>query len=345
MQPALLPQIEIIESILVQSMGRLAQVHSIEELTQLTSQALGKSGSLSGILKSLATCTPEQKKLIGQKANDAKIVLQESFDKKKRELLLRDAADALKSEHIDIFAPSTKPIQGTLHPLTQLTHQVIKILSRSGFEVISGQEIETDFFNFEAVNIPLHHPARDMQDTFFLSPSVVLRTHTSGVQMRALLQQKLPLSIVSPGAVYRADADATHSPMFHQIEGLVVDQGIALADLKACLQSLLQGLFGSQVKMRLRSSFFPFVEPGVEVDIGCMFCKQGPCKVCKETRFVEVLGAGMVHPSLFQLAKIDPSYSGFAFGLGIERLAMLVFQIPDIRLFFKNDTRFLSQFH
>jgi phenylalanyl-tRNA synthetase alpha chain len=330
-----------------QAQTQIQSLSSLAELTSLSSLFLGKSGELSLILKKIAHLPDQEKRSVGKTANQIKVLLTQQFEEKKALLQQEALFIAVQKEHVDIFAPEKKPLIGSTHIITQTTQRLVQILSQLGFQHVEGPEVETDFFNFEAVNIPEHHPARDMQDTFFLHPKVVLRTHTTNVQMRALLQQKLPLRIISTGAVYRSDSDATHSPMFHQLECMMVDKGIQLSDLKGCLEYVIQHLFNGSCRMRMRSSFFPFVKPGIEVDISCFFCekkKQSACKVCKQTGWIEVLGAGMVHPHLFALAKTPPEMTGFAFGVGIERIAMLLHQIPDLRLLYGADTRFLKQF-
>lgn len=247
---------------------------------------------------------------------------------------------------MDVTLPSRLPYRGALHPVTQTTHRIIQALSRLGFDVMTGPEVETEFLNFEAVNIPKDHPARDMQATFFMSPGVVLRTHTSAVQMRAMRSQSWPLRILCPGAAFRCDHDATHLPMFHQVEGLWIDRDVKMSDLKGTLEFFAKEIFGAETKIRLRPSYFPFVEPGAEVDVSCFKCQgDEDCSICKGTGWVEILGAGMVHPQLFKCAGYDPSQvTGFAFGVGVERIAMLLHQIPDLRLMCQGDMRFLSLF-
>ncbi|MGZ3698478.1 MAG: phenylalanine--tRNA ligase subunit alpha, partial [Bdellovibrionota bacterium] len=257
-----------------------------------------------------------------------------------------------QKERVDTSAPARAPYRGAHHLVTQTTRRMLQIFTRIGFDVTTGPEIDTEFLNFEAVNIPADHPARDMQDTFFMGPGVVMRTHTSSVQMRAMRSQKWPVRVLSPGAVYRCDNDATHSPMFHQVEGLWVDRGVKMSDLKGTLQYWAKEMFGPETKIRLRPSYFPFVEPGAEVDVSCAWCKgKGTtgngetCKVCKGSTWLEILGAGMVHPQLLKLAGYDdPELTGFAFGIGVERVAMLLHEIPDLRLMFQGEMRLLNQF-
>lgn len=328
----------------------LAQIHesaSLEQLDQIRVSVLGKKGSLSEALKSLGQVPPEERPKLGALANEWKGRIEAAIDAKKSGLEdLKIKAD-LKKTRIDVTLPARKAHAGSLHPITATIRKVSETLGRIGFDVTTGPEVETDFMNFEAVNIPKDHPARDMQDTFFVGPGVVLRSQTSPVQMRAMREQQWPIRILCPGAVYRCDSDATHSPMFHQIEGLWVDRKVSMADLKGVLDFFAKETFGSDVKIRLRPSYFPFVEPGAEVDVSCAICagRNPKCPVCKGTGWLEILGAGMVHPRLFRLAGYDPGeVSGFAFGMGVERIAMLLHDIPDLRLMFQGDERFLKQF-
>ncbi len=328
----------------------LAQVEAAATSADLESariHILGKKGTLSEVLKGLAQVPGPARPQVGAVANEWKSKIEAAIAVKKEALEQAAMDAAIAHERIDVSVPSRRNHLGGLHPITQATRLVISILSRIGFEVATGPEAETDFLNFEAVNIPKDHPARDMQDTFFLGPGVVLRTHTTPVQMRTLMERPLPLRILSPGAVYRCDSDATHSPMFHQIEGLWVDRGIRMSDLKGVLDFLAKELFGSKAKIRLRPSYFPFVEPGAEVDVSCTICegKNARCTMCKGTGWLEILGAGMVHPELYRAARVNAEgVTGFAFGMGVERIAMLLHGIPDLRLMFQGDLRFLRQF-
>jgi phenylalanyl-tRNA synthetase alpha chain len=320
---------------------------TLDQLDQIRVSVLGKKGSLSEALKSLGQVPPEERPRLGALANEWKGRIEAAIEAKKSELEeLKIEAD-LKKTRIDVTLPARRAHTGSLHPITSTIRKISATLGRIGFDVTTGPEVETDFMNFEAVNIPKDHPARDMQDTFFLGPGVVLRSQTSPVQMRAMREQKWPIRILCPGAVYRCDSDATHSPMFHQIEGLWVDRNVSMADLKGVLDFFAKETFGSEVKIRLRPSYFPFVEPGAEVDVSCAICagRNPKCPVCKGTGWLEILGAGMVHPRLFRLAGYDPGeVSGFAFGMGVERIAMLLHDIPDLRLMFHGDERFLKQF-
>jgi len=289
---------------------------------------------------------------IGAVANEWKKKIEDALLARRGALESDELNQKLSSEKIDISLPSRTPHLGSLHPVTQTIRKMNQVFARLGFDVVTGPEVETDFMNFEAANIPADHPARDMQDTFFLGPGVVLRTHTTAIQMRTMRTQSWPVRILCPGAVYRSDSDATHSPMFHQVEGLWVDRNVKMSDLKGVLLFFAQEMFGAEAKIRLRPSYFPFVEPGAEVDVSCFVCKNkvsSSCRVCKGSGWIEILGAGMVHPRLFDLAGYGDAVkgkdlTGFAFGIGVERTAMLLHGIPDLRLMFQSDVRFLRQF-
>ncbi|MBC7692470.1 MAG: phenylalanine--tRNA ligase subunit alpha [Methylotenera sp.] len=340
--------IQKLDAIGGQALRDIAAATQLDVLENVRISVLGKKGALSEVLKGLGTVLPEERPKMGAAANEWKRQIEEALTIQKDKLESAALNIQLAQERIDISLPARLPHRGALHPVTQTTRKLLQIFSRLGFDPMTGPEIETEFLNFEAVNIPKDHPARDMQDTFFMGPGVVLRTHTSAVQMRALRSKKWPVRIVCPGAVYRSDHDATHSPMFHQIEGLWVDKNVKMSDLKGTLEFFAQEMFGSESRIRLRPSYFPFVEPGAEVDVSCFLCKSKPvdtCKVCKGTGWLEILGAGMVHPRLFEMAGYDPGeVSGFAFGMGVERIAMLLHHIPDLRRMFDGDSRFLTQF-
>lgn len=327
----------------------LAQIQSAKDSATLESirvSVLGKKGTLSESLKSLGGVAPADRPKIGAVANEWKSKLEASLEVKRQEIEALEIEKALAATKIDITLPARRPHLGSLHPITQTIQKVSDVLGRIGFDVTVGPEAETDFLNFEAANIPKDHPARDMQDTFFLGPGVVLRSHTTAVQMRAMRDKSWPIRILCPGAVYRCDSDATHSPMFHQIEGLWVDKKVSMSDLKGVLDFFAKEMFGADVKIRLRPSYFAFVEPGAEVDVSCAICqgRNPKCPVCKGTGWLEILGAGMVHPQLFRYAGYQPDeISGFAFGMGVERIAMLLHDIPDLRLMFQGDQRFLGQ--
>ncbi len=343
--------IEKLNTIGGQAFKDIDAASSLDALEQIRISILGKKGALSEVLKGLGSVLPSERPIIGGAANDLKRKIEMAIESRHR--VLEDALLAIKlqNEKIDVSAPSRLHHRGAMHLVTQTTQRMIQIFSRLGFDVTFGPEVETDYLNFEAVNIPADHPARDMQDTFFLGPGVVLRTHTSSVQMRSMRTQSWPVRILCPGAVYRCDNDATHSPMFHQIEGLWVDRKVRMSDLKGALQYWAHELFGSGTKIRLRPSYFPFVEPGAEVDVSCFQCRvkiSAACRVCKGTGWLEVLGAGMVHPHLLEQAGYTQpgvnDLSGFAFGIGIDRIAMLLYQVPDLRLLFQGDVRLLGQF-
>lgn len=339
---------ELLASSTRTALDAIGSCSDLGQLEQLRLEWLGKKGKVSEVLKQLGQVDPSERPKIGQIANECKAKIEEALEAKKAKLDAEKLDREIASATLDVTLPSRFSPKGSLHPVTQATRRVIEVFSRLGFDVTTGPEIETDFLNFEAVNIPKDHPARDMQDTFFMGPGVVLRTHTSAVQMREMLSRKWPVRILCPGAVYRCDSDATHSPMFHQIEGLWVDKGVKMSDLKGVLEFFAREVFGTGTKIRLRPSFFPFVEPGAEVDVSCFQCRKSidpKCRVCRGSGWLEILGAGMVHPSLFETAGYDPNeVTGFAFGMGIDRIAMLLHQIPDLRLMFSGDARFLSQF-
>lgn len=335
---------------------RIQGAQTLADLEAMRVQLLGKKGTLSEVLRGLGQAAPADRPKIGAVANEWKTKIEEALTHRKATLENAAIGEQVRRESVDVTLPGRIPFQGALHPISQTVRDLVAIFKSIGFNVTLGPEAETEYLCFEAVNIPANHPARDMQDTFFLGPGVVLRTHTTPVQMRTMLSQSWPVRVVCPGAVYRCDHDATHSPMFHQIEALWVDRGVRMSDLRGVLELFVKKLFGPETKIRLRPSFFPFVEPGAEVDASCPFCRGrssspvgGFCKVCKGTGWLEILGAGMVHPALFEAAGYGGSgdhakVTGFAFGLGIERIAILRYQIPDIRLMFGGDLRFLSQF-
>jgi phenylalanyl-tRNA synthetase alpha chain len=282
---------------------------------------------------------------MGVMINEVKTFVEELFDNKSHEIKEEKKKRAIAEEKIDVTLPGRTLPVGSKHPVSQVMEEIVTIFERMGFEVAEGPEIETDYYNFEALNIPKNHPARDMQDTFYISEDIVLRTHTSPVQIRVMERQEPPIKIIAPGRVYRCDSDVSHTPMFHQIEGLLIDKDITFGDLKGVLTEFLRLVFGEGIGVRFRPSFFPFTEPSAEVDIECVICSGQGCRVCKESGWLEILGCGMVDPEVFKGVNYDPQiYSGFAFGMGIERITMLKFGINDIRLFFENDVRFLRQF-
>lgn len=318
---------------------------SLDELNNVKVKYLGKSGQFTALLKGLKDLSPEDKPVFGALLNKAKGEMETVLENSKAELQSKSISDKLAKESVDITISKNEQRVGTLHPIQLMQNQIIEIFEGLGFSVKEGPEAETDYFNFQALNIPSDHPARDMQDTFFLGKEILLRTHTSPNQARVMSAEKPPLKIVCPGKVYRPDSDASHSPMFHQIEGLVVDKHLTLCDLKGTLETVAKKLFGGETKVRFRPSYFPFTEPSVEVDLTCSACGGKGCSLCKGTGWIEVLGAGMVHPFVLENCGIDSKeYNGYAFGFGLERFAMIKYGIPDIRLFFENDVNFLKQF-
>lgn len=318
---------------------------TIDDLQNVKVKFLGKNGAFTALMKGLKDIPVEEKPLFGSMLNLAKVEMESTWESFKKRLTAKAIEDKLKNESIDISINKNIQKLGSLHPIQLMQNQILEIFERLGFSVKEGPEAETDYFNFQALNIPSDHPARDMQDTFFLGKEILLRTHTSPNQARVMLEEKPPLKIVCPGKVYRPDSDASHSPMFHQIEGLVVDKCLTLCDLKGTLEAVSQKLFGNETKVRFRPSYFPFTEPSVEVDLTCSACGGKGCSLCKGTGWIEVLGAGMVHPFVLENCGIDSNiYNGYAFGFGLERFAMIKYGIPDIRLFFENDINFLKQF-
>ncbi len=312
---------------------------------QIRVRYLGKKGALTEKLNLLSGLPPEERAAYGKALNELKGLITDALASKVALLKERELKEKLLSEGIDITLPGKHEAAGRLHPVSQTLDEIIAIFSVMGFSVEEGPEVELDYYNFEALNFPKDHPARDMQDTFFISDDVLLRTHTSPVQIRVMQRRRPPLRVIAPGKVYRCDADVSHTPMFHQIEGLMVGEDISMSNLKGILEAFIHRFFSPETPVRFRPSFFPFTEPSAEVDIGCIFCGGEGCGVCKGTGWIEVLGAGMVNPRVFETVGYDPEvYSGFAFGMGIERIAMLKYSIDDIRLFFENDLGFLRQF-
>ncbi|MBE9536689.1 MAG: phenylalanine--tRNA ligase subunit alpha [Proteobacteria bacterium] len=306
---------------------------------------LGKKGKISGILKGVGALPHEDRPRLGEKANEIKRAVESTIKERAEALSSFARQEKLQSEAIDLTLPGRRVLKGSLHPVTTILKEISDAFLPLGFVVEEGPDIESDFYNFEALNIPKEHPAREMQDTFYLSEDMLLRTHTSPVQIRTMEKYDPPLRVLAPGTVYRCDSDITHTPMFHQVEGFVVDKGVTFAQLKWTLTSFVHAIFGQDVGIRLRPSFFPFTEPSAEVDIECVICGGEGCRVCKGTGWLEILGAGMIDPEVFKSVGYDPEiYSGFAFGMGVERIAMLKYGIKDLRLFFENDVRFLNQF-
>ena len=336
---------EKLETLLQGGLSELSTVTSEESLHELRVKYLGKKGLLTSVMKGLGSLSPEDRPVVGQMVNVVKAQLEERVDSVLLEIRQKNKEEKLRSERLDVTLPGRRRPLGTKHPISMVIEEITGIFAGLGFKVAEGPEIEMDYYNFEALNIPKDHPARDMQDTFFVNDSIVLRTHTSPVQIRTMLKQAPPVRIIAPGTVYRCDSDATHSPMFHQIEGLLVDKGVTFGDLKGILTIFVNQCFGAGTGVRLRPSFFPFTEPSAEVDIACVMCKGKGCRICKNTGWLEILGAGMVDPEVFRHVSYDSeAFTGFAFGMGIERIAMLRYGISDMRLLFENDLRFLSQF-
>jgi phenylalanyl-tRNA synthetase alpha chain len=323
----------------------IQKADSENALFQIKSKYLGRNSRLTAIIKSLKDLPPEERATTGKAANALKNSLQQGVDDALETMRQKRKTRSITAQASDITLPGRMPTRGTLHPITLITEKIAAIFTEQGFTIVDGPEIELDFFNFEALNIPKDHPARAMHDTFYVSDEQLLRTHTSPVQIRTMQQMQPPLRILCPGKVYRCDSDISHTPMFHQIEGLLVDTHVSFGDLKGLLTILLQRLFGEQTAIRFRPSFFPFTEPSAEVDIQCVMCKGKGCRVCSKTGWLEILGCGLVNPVVFKNIGYDPeAVSGLAFGLGVERIAMLTYGINDIRLFYENDARFLAQF-
>ncbi len=320
-------------------------VTTLSDLQLLKVKYLGKKGLVTSKLKTLSAVSPELRRAYGKAINDVKDSIESEINRVESLLKEEEYRKRVISEAIDITLPGKFVPFGREHPVTKVLTEITGIFSSMGFETEEGPEVESDYYNFEALNMPKDHPARDMQDTFYISDDVLLRTHTSPVQIRVMEKRKPPLKIIAPGKVYRCDADICHTPMFHQVEGLLVDTDIAFSDLKGVLELFIHIFFGIDTPVRFRPSFFPFTEPSAEVDIGCIFCSGKGCRVCKNTGWLEILGAGMINPRVFEYVGYDPGvYSGFAFGMGVERITMLKYSIDDIRLFFENDLRFLRQF-
>ena len=313
---------------------------------QIKIKYLGKKGELTAVLRGMGALTPEERPIIGQLANEVRADIEEALNEKTKALQAKALEEKLKSEKLDVTMPGTPVPMGHMHPLTQVQRELENVFIGLGFSIAEGPEVELDYYNFQALNIPENHPARDTQDTFYITENVLLRTQTSPVQVRTMEHQKPPIRVISPGRVYRSDAlDATHSPLFHQLEGLVVDKGITMGDLKGTLEIFAKKMFGENTKIRFRPHHFPFTEPSAEVDVSCFVCGGKGCRLCKGEGWIEILGAGMVHPFVLSNCGIDPEvYSGFAFGLGLERITMAKYGIDDIRLFYENDERFLEQF-
>ncbi|MFU2209006.1 phenylalanine--tRNA ligase subunit alpha [Solidesulfovibrio sp. C21] len=345
-QPTLVAELE---GLVGECAARLDQALALEDLEEIRVAYLGRKGRLAALMSQLPGLDPDVRRAAGQAANTVKQSLTGLYDD--RLAALNRAAQNAALAGFDPTEPGRVPFAGSLHPITLVTAEICKAFAELGFSIVTGPEIETDYYNFEALNMPPEHPARDMQDTLYITDNVVLRTHTSPLQVRTMLAQKPPVAVIAPGKVYRRDSDLTHTPMFHQIEGLLVGEGVSMADLRGTLTAFVRRIFGPKTNVRFRPSFFPFTEPSAEVDISCVICggtgetEAGTCRVCKGTGYVEILGCGMVDPNVFDAVGYDTErYTGFAFGMGVERVAMLKYGIGDLRMFFENDVRFLSQF-
>jgi phenylalanyl-tRNA synthetase alpha chain len=323
------------------ALNAIKAVSSLEELELIRVRFLGRNGKLTQVLRGIKDLPSEKRPFVGKKGNEVKEKIQKGLEEALKQLKTKPHFELL-----DVTLPGRKPHgYGTLHPITQILREICEVFLGMGFVIAEGPDVELDYYNFEALNIPPYHPARDMQDTFYISDEVVLRTHTSSIQIRVMEKQSPPLRIIAPGAVYRCDVDVKHTPMFHQVEGLLVDKNVSLSNLKGTLTNFMQAIFGKGIGVRFRPSFFPFTEPSAEMDISCVICGGKGCRICEHTGWLEILGCGMVHPAVFEKVGYSASvYTGFAFGLGVERIAMLKYGINDIRLFFENDLRFLKQF-
>jgi phenylalanyl-tRNA synthetase alpha chain len=337
--------LENLQSLIRSARAEITERADLQALEDIRVRLLGKKGEITALLKTLGSMEPEARKLAGAKINEAKDALTQLLDERKASLEAEKLAAQMASETVDVTLPGRGQTIGGLHPVTRVRRRIEQIFRNAGFAIADGPEIEDDWHNFEALNIPANHPARAMHDTFYFGDGRLLRTHTSPVQVRVMQAQQPPVRVIVPGRVYRNDSDMTHTPMFHQVEGLVVDEGVTFANLKACLHEFMRAFFEKDVKMRLRPSYFPFTEPSAEVDISCVACGGSGCRVCKNTGWVEVAGCGVVHPNVLRAVNIDPErYTGYAFGMGIDRLTMLRYNVTDIRMYFENDLRFLKQF-
>ena len=337
---------EQLEQIRLEAKKALELCEDPKALEELRIRYLGKKGELTSVLRGMGALSAEERPVIGQLANEVRASIEEAIGQKAKELQAKALEEKLKAEKLDVTMPGKTARVGHVHPLTRVQRDMEEIFIGMGFSIAEGPEVEYDVYNFQKLNIPENHPARDTQDTFYITDNILLRSQTSPVQVRVMEHQKPPIRIISPGRVYRSDAmDATHSPLFHQLEGLVIDKGITMGDLRGTLDAFAKQEFGSDTRIRFRPHHFPFTEPSAEVDISCFVCGGKGCRLCKNEGWIEILGAGMVHPHVLEMGGIDPTvYSGFAFGMGVERIAMLKYHIDDIRHLYENDVRFLSQF-
>ena len=337
---------EQLNQIRLDATAQLEEIKSLDKIEEFRVKFLGKKGELTAIMKGMGGLSAEERPIVGQLANEVRTFIEKAIEEKKEIIEKSAMAEKIKAEKLDVTMPGKRKNHGTLHPLTKVLNDLEDIFMGMGFTIAEGPEVELDYYNFEALNIPKYHPARDTKDTFYINDDVVLRSQTSPVQVRVMEKQAPPIRIISPGRVYRSDAvDATHSPVFHQVEGLVIDKGIKMSDLKGTLEVFVKKLYGDDTKLRFRPHHFPFTEPSAEVDISCFNCGGKGCRFCKGEGWIEILGCGMVHPKVLKNCGIDTDvYSGFAFGIGLERVALFRYDIDDIRLLYENDTRFLEQF-
>ncbi|MBT71552.1 MAG: phenylalanine--tRNA ligase subunit alpha [Gammaproteobacteria bacterium] len=334
------------DSLLTEALQAINEANDLNSLESLRVQYLGKKGSFTVQLKALGQLPVEDRPTAGEKINDAKRELHTVIGARKRVLVAESLNARLQDEKIDVTLPGRRQSKGGLHPITITIERITTIFETAGYDVAEGPEIEEEYHNFEALNIPAHHPARAMHDTFYVSPGTVLRTHTSPVQVHVMENGEPPFRMICPGRVYRCDSDLTHTPMFHQVEGLLVDEDVSFADLKGTVEDFLHAYFEAEMPVRFRPSYFPFTEPSAEVDMGCVNCQGKGCRICGHTGWLEVMGCGMVHPKVLEMSKVDTTrYNGFAFGMGVERLAMLRYGVDDLRTYFENDIRFLQQFN
>jgi phenylalanyl-tRNA synthetase alpha chain len=336
---------EDLEDLLTQAEAELAVTRTEDDLVLLRTKYLGRKGLLTALLRNISAVPPDQRAIFGKRSNEIKDILSGRIEAALEDAHISNKDDVLLKQKIDVTLPGRRVSYGRLHPVTQVRREICDIFLRLGFSIAEGPEVELEYYNFEALNMPADHPARDMQATFYVEDGIVLRTQTSPVQVREMEKMRPPVKIISPGRVYRHDSDVSHTPMFHQIEGLLVDRGVTFADLKGILTYFLKEVFGPDTILRFRPSFFPFTEPSAEVDIRCMLCGGSGCRVCGQSGWIEVLGSGMVDPAVFKYVDYDPEeVTGFAFGLGIDRIALLKYGVSDLRLLFENDWRFLEQF-
>ena len=335
---------DLLEQIRQSAMEQLSRVDA--DLSEIRVKYLGKKGELTAVLRSMGSLSPEERPAFGQRANEVRAQIEAEIERRQTEMKSAMRDRALRAEKLDVTVPGEDVPFGHIHPLSRVQHEIKDIFIGMGYSIAEGPEVELDYYNFQALNIPPEHPARDTQDTFYITDNVLLRSQTSPVQVHVMEKERPPIRILSPGRVYRSDAvDATHSPLFHQIEGLVVDRGVTMGDLKGTLAMFARRMFGSDTKIRFRPHHFPFTEPSAEFDVSCFACGGKGCRFCKGEGWIEILGAGMVHPNVLSGCSIDPEeYSGFAFGLGVERVALLKYHIDDMRLLYENDVRFLGQF-